>query len=177
MQAQPSQKDPSMSRLSAALIPALLSVLILSVSAGVVYADDNLDPGNSGLNPMRQVAENAGARMNHLGKLLHLQPQQQNDWLAFIQAEKAEFKPMTPPPDNADIVALSQYRTNQAIELAQRLSDESDAVHQLWSKLNDEQKMTFDRVMQREMHARRHDLLDARMNSDLGVDPDSVQSP
>jgi Spy/CpxP family protein refolding chaperone len=155
-----------MNRISVTALKTLMAVLLLSVSAGAVCAADNLNHEPDAASPLQQVAGQSMARLEHLGQALNLQGQQQAAWHAFLQAERSEFRPLDHPAENANIVEISEFRADQADQRAQRLADESDAVHQLWDKLDDPQRMTFDRAMQREMMLRWHDLRDARQSGD-----------
>jgi hypothetical protein len=133
-------------------------VLALALVAPVVYAEAPATPAQQDFRA--HYTEHVQKQLSHLAALLKLQPNQQAAWQAFAQARQAEIPAMKRPPEDANAVELAKFRADRATEMAQHMTQTSQAMAGLWAVLTPDQRMTFDRMTQREMmHSRHHFMM------------------
>jgi len=128
-----------------------MGALALLLVGSAAYADMTPAGGHCVETQNSSRADFQRQHQDHLAQLLKLTPQQQSAWQAFAKADQANLSSMSPPPENFNVVELAQWRAQRAELRAAQLADASKATRQLWSVLTEEQRMTFDHVMQREM--------------------------
>jgi len=103
----------------------------------------------------KHYAEHMQKQLDHLAALLKLEPRQQEAWQAYAKSVMALMPSRQRPPENANVVELSKFHAERMTEMAQRMTDSSHALAMLWGVLDNDQRMTLDRELQREMMQRR----------------------
>lgn len=138
-----------------------LGALSLMLAAGAALADTPAAPSSAPLAAPCARPPFAGNKMQpgvfmrnrlaHIATLLKLQPNQQAAWQEFVKAETDIATPRAFPPENANVVELSKFRAERMAQMADKMKAASRATARLWDKLTPDQRVSFDRLMQRGM--------------------------
>jgi hypothetical protein len=135
---------------------AAVAVSLLAASAPVLSQPETpKDPAAR----QAQMHKRTQAHLQQMAKRLKISDAQQAAWTEYTRTVESLFDERpTPPPADADAVALTRLRADQAAKQAQKLTQLADATARLSEALTPEQRKILTEMVRREgrgEHARK----------------------